>query len=106
MVYYFFLLSHNFPISFSTWILDIEVAHQIFSPCNNVSLSQNEIWLYRLGHPSYVTLQTLKDEIEVKPNSGDSSHCLVFHLVKQCKLHFISHNYLSVLPFQLIHCDV
>ena len=217
MVYYLFLLSHNFPISFSTWILDIEVAHhvccslstftqstpaqnsfvtlpngqsvvinrigyvflspdlilnnvmfvpnfhfnllsicsltqsykssinfmvdsctiqghtrtkmigmsrrhgslyflnivnfhsttpQIFSPCNNVSLSQNEIWFYHLGHPSYVTLQTLKNEIEVKLNSGDSSHCLVFHLVKRCKLHFISHNYLSVLPFQLIHCDV
>ena len=217
MIYYLFLLFHNFPISFSTWILDIEVAHhvccslstftqstpaqnsfvtlpnsqsvvinrigyvflspdlilnnvmfvpnfyfnllsissltqsyksstnfmvdsctiqghtrtktigmsrrhgnlyflnivnfhsttpQIFNPCNNVSLSQNEIWLFRLGHPSYVTLQTLKDEIEVKPNSSDSSHCLVFHLVKQCKLRFISHNYLSVLPFQLIHCDV
>ena len=197
MVYYLFLLSHNFPISFSTWILDIEVAHhvccslstftqstpaqnsfvtlpnsqsvvinrigyvflspdlilnnvmfvpnfhfnllsissltqsykssinfmvdsctkghtwtktigmsrrhgslyflnivnfhattpQIFSPCNNVSLSQNEIWLYCLGHLSYVMLQTLKDEIEVKPNFGDSSHCLVLHLVKQCKLH-------------------
>ena len=29
MVYYLFLLSHNFPISFSTWILDTEVARHV-----------------------------------------------------------------------------
>ena len=74
--------------------------------CNSVNLSHNEIWHYRLKHPSYVKLQVLSKDLHISGDLTTSHHCSIFHLAKQCCLSFVSHNSLSDSLFQLIHCDL
>ena len=74
--------------------------------CNSVNLSRNEIWHYRLKHPSYVKLQVLSKDLHISDDLTTSHHCSIFHLAKQCRLSFVSHNSLSDSLFQLIHCDL
>ena len=78
----------------------------ITANCNNLSLSQVELWHYRLGHSSHVKIQNLRNELQISSNSSFPSHCSICHLAKQCRLPFPSLNNLSAAPFDLIHCDV
>ena len=36
---------------------------KVLASCNTISLSQSELWHYRMGHPSYVKLQVLQNEL-------------------------------------------
>ena len=78
----------------------------IFASCNEVSLSQNDLWHFRLGHPSNVKLQTLKSELQISNGYTNCDHCSVCHYAKQKRLPFISSNNMSDSPFNLIHCDI
>ena len=74
--------------------------------CNSVNLFRNEIWHYRLGHPSYVKLQVLSKDWHISGDLTTSHHCSIFHLAKQRCLSFVSHNSFSDSTFQLIHYDI
>ena len=74
--------------------------------CNNVSLSQSELWHHHLGHPSYVKLHTMSNELNISSQFVHPSHCSICPLAKQKHLSFPISNKLSAAPFELIHCDV
>ena len=45
------------------------------SVCNNITLTQKELWHFRLGHPSDVKLQILKNELKFSQIFVDSLPC-------------------------------
>ena len=53
------------------------------SVCNNITFTQKELWNFRLGHPSNVKLQILKNELKISQIFGDSLPCNVCPLAKQ-----------------------
>ena len=57
--------------------------------CNNVSLSQSELSHYRLGHPSYVKLHTMSNELNIYSQFKHSSHCSIGPLAKHKCLPFL-----------------
>ena len=72
--------------------------------CNSVYLSKKDHWHCRLGHPSFVKIHNLRNELNIKENFVlDDFHCSTRHFVKQRRLPFISSNNLCDKPFQLIH---
>ena len=73
---------------------------------NNISLSQNDLCHFRLGHPSYVKLYILRKVNWMFPIYLLILIIAVYHLAKQRRLPFISLNNLSATPFQFIHCDI
>ena len=79
---------------------------KVLASCNIVSLSQSELWHCRMGHPSYIKLQVLQNELQVSNVSYHSPHCSICHLAKQHCLPSISSNTLFASPFDLIHCDI
>lgn len=83
-----YILEFNLPSVFSEF-------YNPSATCNNVTLPQNEIWHYHLGHPSHVKLHTLWNELNISPSSVNPTHCLICRLAKQHKLPFISSNSLS-----------
>ena len=78
----------------------------ITTNCNNLSLSQVELWHYRLGHPSHVKIQNLRNELKISSKSSFPSHCSIYDLAMQRHLPFPSFNNLFAIAFDLIHCDV
>ena len=77
------------------------------SICNSVSLSKKDLWHCRLGHPSFVKIHNLRNELNIKENFVlDDFHCSTCHFDKQRRLPFISSNNLCDKPFQLIHLDI
>ena len=79
--------------------------------CNSAFLcsvmSKTDVWHSCLGHPSSVKLQIFHNELHI-PSSLSllSSHCKIFHLAKQKRLPFVSHNNMSATPFDLVHLDI
>ena len=84
----------------------VSQSFDISATCNNFSSSPTELWHYRLGHPSYAKIHTLKDDLNISHISETPSHCSICHLAKQRRFPFMSSNNLSNSPFQLIHIDV
>ena len=78
----------------------------VTASCNHIRLSHIELVHYRLGHPSNVKIQNLRNELQISSNSNFPAHCSICHLAKQRRLPFPSHNSLSAEPFDLIHCDI
>ena len=76
------------------------------SVCNNIKLTQKDLWNFRLGHPSYVKLQILKNELKISEIFVDSLPCIVFPLAKQEHLPFVSANSLFDCLFNLMHYDI
>ena len=75
--------------------------------CNSVSLTQKNLWHCHLGHPSFVKIQSFRNQLNLKEGSDfDDSHCSTCHYAKQRRLPFTSSNNLSVVPFNLIHLDI
>ena len=65
--------------------------------CNSVSLSQKIFLHCRLGHPSFVKIQSLRNQLNLKEGYDfDDSHCSTCHYAKQRHLPFSSSNNLSV----------
>ena len=78
---------------------------KVLTSCNTISLSHSELWHYRMGHPSYVKLQVLQNELQVSNVSYHSPHCSICQ-AKQHHLPFVSSNTLFASPFDLIHYDI
>ena len=55
--------------------------------CNSVSLNQKNLWHCHLGHPSFVKIQSFRNQLNLKEGSDfDDSHCsmqsnAVYHLL-------------------------
>lgn len=86
--------------NFASYLIVVKVVY------NNVNLSHNEIWHYKLRHLSYMKLQVLFKELHIFCDLTTSHHFFICYLAKQCCLPFVSHNSLSNSPFQLIHSDI
>ena len=84
----------------------VSLVSQISVHCNNVSLSSTRLWHYRLGHPPYVKLNMMSNELRISSDFEPSNHCSICPLAKQIRLPFISSNHLSSEPFNLIHLDI
>ena len=74
--------------------------------CGSVS-ADSVLWHQRLGHPSTIVLQKLSSQLPSYKHV-DSSHapCSICPLAKQRRLAYVSHNNLSVTPFDLVHIDI
>ena len=83
------------------------VPKSCFAPivCNNVFLDHSTIWHFRLGHPSYAKISTMKNDLLIIQSSENTSHYSICHLAKQRHLLFTS-NSLSDSHFQLVYCDI
>ena len=92
------------------YVLDFSsFSHQsidVLAKCNKFVWSQTELWHYRLEHPSYVKIQTLRNTFHINQNSDISWNYSICNLAKQRRLSFISSNNLSITPFHLIHYDI
>ena len=84
----------------------VSQSFDISATCNNFSSSPTKLWHYRLGHPSYAKIHTLKDDLNISHIFETPSYCSICHLAKQRRLPFMFSNNLSNSPFQLIHIDV
>ena len=88
------------------YILDPANLFPMSGVCNNVSMKQHEVWHSRLGYPSYVKLNVLKNVLHFKQLINETPHCSICYLVKQKCLPF--HNSSSVLisAFELLDLDI
>ena len=78
-------------------------------PCNKLiavvtnnsatPLSIQELWHYRLGHPSFVKLNVLHEILDISHLSNTNLHCIICPLAKQRCLPYNSNNNLSPLTF-------
>lgn len=72
--------------------------------CSSVVIDAT-LWHSRLGHPSYVKLDTLKSVLGFQKSNKDTSHCDICQLSKQKHLTFPSKNNICNTPFELVHID-
>lgn len=71
--------------------------------CGSLSVD-GDLWQQRLGHPSFAKLQHMSGILPM--SRSHFSHCEICLLAKQKRLPFLSHNHLSISPFDLIHLDI
>lgn len=72
-----------------------------------VNVVSAQVWDKRLGHLSSKFFDLLKHQLQFhSSNYNNHEPCYICPLSKQRRLPFVSHNNLSKLPFDLIHCDV
>ena len=77
------------------------------SSINSSFLLPNDLWHFRLGHPSNVKIGSLCNGLSIPVKSIEHfSHCSIYPLAKQRHLPFISHNLVFPLAFDLLHCDI
>ncbi|KAL5782709.1 hypothetical protein ACOSP7_007738 [Xanthoceras sorbifolium] len=90
------------------YLLDLGTTscNSIISSCNSVVMHKSDVWHFRLGHPSFVKLQILHNELQIPVSTRLPSHCAICHFAKQKRLPFISHNNMSTKPFDLIHLNI
>ena len=88
------------------YILDPANLFPILGVCNNVSKKEHEVWHSRLGHPSYVRLNVLKNVLHFKQLLNETPHCSICHLAKQKCLPFPNSNSVSISAFELLHLDI
>ena len=70
-------------------------------------LDDGSLWHQRLGHPSAIVQHKLSSFSSVINSlSSTDKHCTICSLVKQKSLAYISHNSLSLKPFDLVHMDI
>ena len=77
-----------------------------YSVCIDTPITDITLWHYRLGHPSCIKSHPLDKNLNFQFTNEQDFHCTVCHHAKQRRLSFVSHNHLSVYPFDLVHCDV
>lgn len=64
-------------------------------------------WHHRLGHISPQVFELLRHQLQCESLKWNTANpCYICPLAKQKRLPFVSHNKLSKLPFDLIHCDI
>jgi len=72
---------------------------------SSIKTSLNDVWHYRLGHPSITRMHLLHNKFpEISCNSHDT--CTVCPLARHHRLPFPVHTNLSCMPFEIIHCDI
>lgn len=73
----------------------------------NCNLSKQDMWHYRLRHPSLAKLKVLRDELKIPSSLSQlSSHRKICHLAKDIRLSFSSNNNMTLSPFDLIHINI
>lgn len=72
-----------------------------------VNIASAQVWHNGHGHLSSKCFDLLKHQLKYDShNYNNHEPCCICPLAKQRRLSFVSHNGLSKLPFDLIHCDV
>uniref|UniRef100_A0A803Q579 peroxidase n=1 Tax=Cannabis sativa TaxID=3483 RepID=A0A803Q579_CANSA len=69
-------------------------------------ISNETVWLNRLGHPSCVKIHPLNKALKFHADSNSLFHCSICHYAKQRKLPFISNHNIAEKCFDLIHVDI
>ena len=87
-------------------IADLYVFHAHNNDIAFVNTVLVHTWHKRLGHLSKKCLDVLKTHLPCAIPDTRHLSCYICHLAKQRRLSFVSHNNLSILPFDLIHCDI
>ena len=82
------------------------ILSRISGVCNNVSKIDYELWHTRLGHPSYLRLNLLKNILNFKCIVDHSPYCSICHLGKKKWLPFPISNSVSQCPFDLLLIDI
>lgn len=72
----------------------------------NTSSDLSHLWHSRLGHPAFVKLSILHQQLGSSFTHNTHVPCSICHLSKQKRLPFISHNNVCDASFQLLHLDV
>lgn len=80
-----------------------------YAPAHNSLAKHVSVQLLhqRFGHPSFKVLEPVKHQLAFdysKPITEDP--CCICPFAKQKRLPFVSHNHLSSIPFELVHCDI
>lgn len=70
-------------------------------------IADGPVWHQRLGHPAATIQQKLSSFTPfIKTHSSHDFQCKIYPLAKQKRLAYISHNNLSIKPFDLVHLDI
>uniref|UniRef100_A0A2N9HYD2 Integrase catalytic domain-containing protein n=1 Tax=Fagus sylvatica TaxID=28930 RepID=A0A2N9HYD2_FAGSY len=78
----------------------------LLSVKSTVNVAEFNVWHHRLGHPSTSRLNLLSHVISGLNMHSASPHCNVCNLSKMRRLPFPTSVHISLLPFDLIHCDI
>ena len=79
---------------------------RISGVCNNVSKIDYELWNTRLGHPSYLRLNLLKNILNFKRIVDHSPYYSICHLAEKKWLPFPISNSISQCSFDLLLIDI
>jgi hypothetical protein len=72
---------------------------------NNVYLSENALWHFRLGHLSNSRLALLKSTFP-SITFDSNTICDICHFAKHRKIPFVQSYHKAIKPFDLIHFDI
>jgi transposase InsO family protein len=78
----------------------------LLSVKSTANIAEFNVWHHRLGHPSTSRLNLLSHVISGLNMHSASPHCNVCNLSKMRRLPFPTSVHISLLPFDLIHCDI
>jgi hypothetical protein len=78
----------------------------LLSVKSTANIAEFNVWHHRLGHPSTSRLNLLSHVISGLNIHSASPHCNVCNLSKMRRLPFPTSVHISLLPFDLIHCDI
>ena len=73
---------------------------------SNANTNEFDVWHHRLGHPSTSRLNLLSHVISDLTTHSVNQHCNICNLSKMKRLPFPTSVHISLLPFDLIHCDI
>ena len=76
------------------------------STANALLAASSSVWHRRLGHPGPAVLASLKKNNLISCNKLDRTLCHACQLGKHARLPFSSSGSQTVLPFEIVHCDV
>ena len=104
-----YLLQQSSLLSASTSLVDFLSRHNInfFITVSSTNHHNNlySLWHSRLGHPSYLKLQSLSNEFPFLQNCC-TKQCTICPLEKQKRLPFPFNNNMCDFPFDLVHMDI